>query len=190
MLLPQTISKAQQGKPLEEVNFIRDEMANMVWGIESVIPSPLGHGIQGREQNKNAPPAENGDKYFYVERTTTPLNWIPFLPLKNNENRLILRRGKLLTDNGAIIRPNTSLLRKGLDKNSNIGKDANGKSIVYDVEDNEVPREGVKVTKAYQRTRMPNGEVIVWLGMQKESGKREGRSSLNYDQLVRRTINQ
>lgn len=190
MLLPQTISKAQQGKPLEEVNFIRDEMANMVWAIESVIPSPLGHGISGREQNSNPPPADNGDKYFYVERTATPLNWIPFLPLKNNQNRLILRRGKLLTDTGSIIRPNTSLLRKGLDKNNNIGKDANGKSIVYDVEDNEVPREGIKVTKAYQRTRLPNGEVIVWLGMQKESGKREGRSSLNYDQLVRKTINQ
>ena len=190
MLLPQTISKAQQGKPLEEVNFIRDEMANMVWGIESVIPSPLGHGIEGREQNQNTPPAENGDKYFYVERTTTPVNWIPFMPLKNNANRLILRRGKLITDSGQTIRPNTSLLRKGLDKNSNIGKDANGKSIVYDVEDNEVPREGVKVTKAYQRTRLPNGEILVWLGMQKESGKREGRSSLNYDQLVRKTINQ
>lgn len=189
MLLPQTISTAQQGKALEEVNFIRDEMANMVWGIETVIPSPLGHGIQGREQNSNTPPADEGDKYFYVERTTTPLNWIPFLPLKNNENRLVLRRGKLLTDNGQIIRPNTSLLRKGLDKNSNIRKDANGRSIVYDVEDNEIPREGVKVTKAYQRTRLSNGEVIVWLGMQKESGKREGRSSLNYDQLVRRTIN-
>lgn len=188
MLLPQTISKAQQGKPLEEINFIRDEMANMVWGIESVIPSPLGHGIPGREQNKTAPAPDNGDKYFYVERTTTPLNWIPFLPLKNNGNRLILRRGKLLAENGAIIRPNTSLLRKGLDKNSNIGKDANGKSIVYDVEDNEVPREGIKVTKAYQRTRWTNGEVIVWLGMQKESGKREGRSNLNYDQLIRKTI--
>lgn len=187
MLLPQTISAAQQGKPLEEVNFIRDEMANMVWGIETVIPSPLGHGIQGRQQI-NPPPAENGDKYLYVERTTTPLNWIPFIPLKNNENRLILRRGKLLTDAGQTIRPNNSLLRKGLDKNSNIIKDANGKSIVYDVEDNEVPREGVKVTKAYQRTRLPNGEILVWLGMQKESGKREGRSNLNYDQLVRKTI--
>jgi hypothetical protein len=190
MLLPQTITRAQQGKPLEEVNFIRDEMANMVWGIETVIPSPLGHGISGREQNRTAPAPDNGDKWFYVERTTTPLNWIPFLPIKNNENRLVLRRGKLLADNGAIIRPNTSLLRKGLDKNSNIGKDANGKSIVYDIEDNEVPREGVNVTKAYQRTRWTNGEVIVWLGMQKESGKREGRSNLNYDQLVRKTINQ
>lgn len=185
LVLPQTIAKAQQGKPLEEVNFIRDEMANMAWGIETVIPSPLGYGIPGREQNPSAPKAENGDKWLYVERTSTPLNWIPFLPIKNSENRLVLRRGKLLTDNGQVVRPNTSLLRKGLDKQSNIGKDANGKSIVYDVEDNEVPREGVKITKAYQRTRWTNGEVIVWLGMQKESGKREGRSNLNYDQLMR-----
>ena len=186
LLLPQTISKAQQGKSLEEVSLIRDEMANMAWGIETVIPSPLGIGISGREQNKNTPPSADGDKYYYLERTNVPVNWIPFLPVKNNENRLILRRGKIVSESGQTIRPNTSLLRAGLNKDDDIGKDANGKSIVYDVEDNEVPREGVKVTKAYQRTRWTNGETYVWLGMQKESGKREGRSNLGFDQMVRK----
>jgi hypothetical protein len=184
LLFAPVISKAQQSNALEEVIFMRDEMANMVWGIESVVPSPLGVGISGRQAVTQ--PADNGDRYFYLERTNMPVNWVPFVPLKNIQGRLVLRRGKIVDGAGQAIRPNTSLLRLGLNKDNVIGKDASGKSIVYDVEDNEVPREGVKVTKAYQRTRWTNGEVYVWLGMQKESGKREGRSALAFDQMVKR----
>ncbi|MGB8190326.1 MAG: hypothetical protein WCF67_00345, partial [Chitinophagaceae bacterium] len=186
LLVPQAIIKAQQGKPVEEVKFMRDEMANMVWAIESIVPGPLGNGLPGNQLSTTPPAKTTGDKIYYLERTTVPQHWIPFVPIKNSEDRLVLRRGKLLNDTGNTIRPNTSLLRMGLDKNDVLGKGANGKAITYDIEDNEVPREGIKVTKAYQRTRWTNGEVYVWLGMHKEVGKREGRSGLEFDQLVSR----
>lgn len=184
LLIPQTMIKAQQSRPVEEIKFMRDEMANMVWGIESIVPAPLGHGRPGNELNIDKPARETGDKLWHIERTDVPVQWIPFVPLKNSESRLVLRRGKLIDETGKTIRPSTSLLRSGLDKNDVLGTGANGKAITYDIEENEVPRDGIVVTKTYQRTRWTNGEVYVWLGMQKSVGKREGMSQLAFDQLV------
>src|SRR5690606_485871 len=48
LILP-TVEKIQQGKPLEEVFFLRDEVANMVWAIEKKIPLPTGSSKQGGE---------------------------------------------------------------------------------------------------------------------------------------------
>jgi hypothetical protein len=48
VLLP-TAPKVQESAPLEEVAFIRDEMANMVWGIERRIVLPSGMSKPGGE---------------------------------------------------------------------------------------------------------------------------------------------
>ena len=46
------IGKVLESDPLERVNFMRDEMANMVWGVESIVPSQTGKGISGHETAK------------------------------------------------------------------------------------------------------------------------------------------
>ena len=38
---------------IEKVNFIRDEMANIVWSVESIIPNELGGGVRVAEENKS-----------------------------------------------------------------------------------------------------------------------------------------
>jgi hypothetical protein len=48
VLLP-TVPKVQESNPLEQVAFIRDEMANMVWGIERRIVLPSGMAKPGGE---------------------------------------------------------------------------------------------------------------------------------------------
>ncbi|HEV7242535.1 MAG TPA: hypothetical protein VGQ36_25115 [Thermoanaerobaculia bacterium] len=48
ILLP-TVPKVQEGAPLEEVAFLRDEMANMVWAIERRITLPTGFTKPGAE---------------------------------------------------------------------------------------------------------------------------------------------
>jgi hypothetical protein len=48
LLLP-TVPKIQEGKPREEVMFIRDEMANMIWGIEKIVPVASGVSKPGAE---------------------------------------------------------------------------------------------------------------------------------------------
>jgi hypothetical protein len=48
VILP-TVPKIQEGKPLEQVTLIRDEVANMVWGIEKLVPLPTGQSKPGGE---------------------------------------------------------------------------------------------------------------------------------------------
>ncbi|RYZ32648.1 MAG: hypothetical protein EOP49_37215, partial [Sphingobacteriales bacterium] len=47
-LLP-TVFKIQESDPLEEVVFVRDEMANMVWAIETRVPLLSGFTRPGKE---------------------------------------------------------------------------------------------------------------------------------------------
>jgi hypothetical protein len=48
VLLP-TVPKIQEGKPREQVVFIRDEVSNMVWGIEKIISLATGESKSGSE---------------------------------------------------------------------------------------------------------------------------------------------
>uniref|UniRef100_UPI000B359946 hypothetical protein n=1 Tax=Crenothrix polyspora TaxID=360316 RepID=UPI000B359946 len=47
--LAPAITKSLASPPLEEVNFLRDEMANMVWAVENIVPSQTGRGVRGNE---------------------------------------------------------------------------------------------------------------------------------------------
>src|SRR6185503_9928815 len=49
LMLPPAAQKVQDGAPMEEVLLARDEMANMVWGIERVITLPSGEPKHGSE---------------------------------------------------------------------------------------------------------------------------------------------
>lgn len=48
----------------------------------------------------------------------------------------------------------------------------------------EVPREGVRISRAYQYTRWTNGQTYLWVGRRNEAGRGEGSSGLVFDQLV------
>jgi hypothetical protein len=48
MMVP-SVPKIQEGKPLEEIQLARDEVANMVWGIETRVPLPSDESIPGGE---------------------------------------------------------------------------------------------------------------------------------------------
>src|SRR5205085_8022443 len=75
---------------LEEVRFLRDEMANMVWGIEETLENGIGQPLPGLERFQatrpasSAPPAAPPESPHpplkYQIQTEVPENWIPFLP--------------------------------------------------------------------------------------------------------------
>src|SRR5262249_22309466 len=137
LMLP-TVPKVQSGPPLEEVALIRDEMANMVWGIESTVPLPTGEGRAGngaaaetagfwrrlRQGAPRGPPLENDAKVRYQLMTTVPENWIPFIPVRvpGSTREIQLQRAAMPriieSDTGPIARiePRSSLLREGLDE--------------------------------------------------------------------------
>lgn len=48
LLFPPTLNQTVEGTPIEEVQFLRDEMANMMWGVETRLSDGCGGSMDGR----------------------------------------------------------------------------------------------------------------------------------------------
>lgn len=198
VMLP-TVSKVLEERSLEEIALVRDEVANMVWGIENMVPLPDGSAKRGREAaielrqqivriveheaetTPPPPPIEFKAPVRYEIMNTVPENWIPFIPvhLENNNRQIQLQRASMLRiiegdASPAKIKPRTSLLRFGLD-DTTVQR--------YFLHEEEVPRTGVLVSQSFQRTRWYGGKVFTWMGVRKSVGRGEGSSGLAFDQL-------
>ena len=203
LFLAPSAMKVHEGPPAEEILLIRDEMANMVWGIETVIPGPFGKGDKGgeaalrirefHEQLIANDPMKQEKSYAasvsYLAMTDVPENWIPFIPVhkKGGKRKIQLQRAtrpRIIDGDPALyplrIEPATSILREGLE---NTGAGGTPEPRPYYIHEEEVPRSGIIVSQAFQRTRWTNGEVYVWLGMKKKTGTGGGNSGLAFDRL-------
>jgi len=191
-----TAPKVQEGDPVEQVALVRDEMANMVWGIELLVPLASGRALRGAEAAYQtlalyerllgagtATPVTPAAPVRYQVMNSVPENWIPFVPVHvpGSNREIQLQRAAMPRiiegdPNPPVkVRPRTSLLREGLDRTP---------AEPYFVHEEEVPRAGVRVAQAFQRARWRDGRVVVWLGAHKSTGRGEGSSGLAFDRLV------
>ena len=194
LLLP-TIGKELAGSDLEEVMLVRDEVANMAWGVERTVAQAAGFSRSGREVARQTagylqaligagapPPPLTADSRYQV-MNSVPENWIPFVPVHiPGSNRSIqLQRAAmpriLIGDPSPPqkVQPLTSILRQGLDVSP-----ANP----YFIHEEEVVRAGTRVTQYYVNTRWTGGGVFTWLRAQKQVGRGEASSGLGFDRLV------
>ncbi|GAB3218048.1 hypothetical protein J0A67_01855 [Algoriphagus aestuariicola] len=170
--LAPSILKLQQSEPLEKVNFMRDEMTNMVWAIENTVPSNAGGGREVKLNRPRFDPLEAPDnpesKIRYLAGTTVPENWIPFIPVhkSGSEKEIRLQRAKI---------PNAPAPQSLLLKEH---------QPVHFIEEEEVPRAGVIVKRTFKRTRWIDGKTILWVGRTKTTGRGEGWSGLMFDRLL------
>jgi hypothetical protein len=198
LLLPAAAAIVDESEPVESVTFLRDEMSNMVWAVETRVPDGLGRGRDGNDtarQFRNAlvhiaedldraegvqPPGPQSDASLrYVLGTTVPENWIPLVPVhKPLQNRAIrLQRAampRFFRADVRPVRPITGILRSGLASDDR-------QLQPWFLEEEEVPREGTIVESSFQRTRWLNGRTVVWLGRRGRSGRGVGGSGLRYD---------
>jgi hypothetical protein len=171
--LAPAVAAVLESDPLEEVTMLRDEMANMVWGVESTVPSQAGRGVSGMEmarldvEPEPFVPVDDKAVIRYVLGTTVPENWIPFIPvhLPGSDAEIRLQRARL----PGAAPPKGVLLNEA--------------QPVYFINEEEVPRSGIAVRRSYQRTRWLNGKTYLWIGRRKETGKGEGWSNLAFDQI-------
>jgi hypothetical protein len=176
--LPPTLDTSLHGPTLEEVMFLRDEMANMAWAVERIVEGPLGQPVNRSEAyfrsrpQKPAVPASGGatgeaPPLVYRLATDVPEHWIPLLPvrIRTDAPPINLHRGGVWR--GRILEPS---------------HDADGKPIP--IHEEEVPREGAKVTRAFQYVRWTDGQTYLWVGRRKGVGRGEGSSGLRFDVLV------
>ncbi len=82
---PSTVGSALESDSIEQVNLIRDEMANMVWAIEDIVPDETGRGVGGgliAAPPPQMPPVTSSTAAIqYMLGNSVPENWIPFIPV-------------------------------------------------------------------------------------------------------------
>ena len=177
--LPSTAGAALESDALERVQFARDEMANMVWAVEEVIPDATGRGIDGHDAaDKTAvlpvPIIDSPAAIRYVLGTTVPENWIPFLPVQRagNSHDTVFQRAAMPQMD---MPPRDVIRAKGVLLNE--------PALPWFVNEEEVPYAGTIVTRAYQRVRWYDGRTYVWIGRHRKTGRGVGNSNLRFDQI-------
>ncbi len=108
LLFPPALVRTLEGAPVEEVNFLRDEMANMLWGVETRLDDGCGSSLDASllasdvqqhidekyqdevekarisiskdDDGKTVVKSSREAEYKYSLMNSVPLNWIPFVP--------------------------------------------------------------------------------------------------------------
>jgi hypothetical protein len=155
--------------PIEDVLLLRDETANMAWGVERVVESKTGRPLNRfeayRAQADGPGTQASSAALTYRLVTSVPDYWIPFVPAEGGRRRA---RAAMPREGGGTFEPNGVLLERGKPLN------------LYD---EEVPRAGAQVTRAYQYARWVDGSTHLWVGRRKRPGRGEGSSGLRFDDL-------
>jgi len=189
-LLAPTVSTVQESLPLEEVALLRDEMANLVWGVEKVVPDrSTGEPIEwGRKaarvslvQAAPDPELAGDSQLVYRLMTPVPENWIPFVAFREDPHAVhahhVLERRPMLRfpENGPteLVNPRGTILLTS--------DDADPATDRLRLAEEEVPRDGVIVTRTIQSARTVGGGTAMWIGRRVRTGQGEGSSGLRFD---------
>jgi hypothetical protein len=106
--------------------------------------------------------------------TVVPPYWIPLLPvqLRVAPDRIVSRLKR-----GAVLQPDGSqIVHRAQGRALNTGTSL----LLFD---EEIPREGIRVTRHYQLARWIDGSTWVWLAYRKAVGRGEGSSALRFDSI-------
>lgn len=187
-VLAPTVPRVLEGPPLEEVNLFRDEMANLVWGVERTVPGassgePVARASQAaRVTLRQSVPEDLGDaQIIYRLMTPVPENWLPFVAVRDRpadarahhvlERRPMLRY--LANGTAELVNPRGTVLLTS--------SGADPATDRLQIAEEEVPREGVTVSRCFQLARTEDGGTALWIGRRVRVGHGEGASGLRFD---------
>lgn len=184
--MPPTAAAALQAGPtLEEVQFLRDEMANMAWAVEHLTEDGTGQPWPGHERalaGGGAPTPEGTPApvnpqvqpgLVYSIQAEVPEHWLPLVPV------LVDADGREV----ALERVSLYRTEPGGDQTSAqpLGRILRPAVSPYHIHEEEVPRSGLRVKRTLYRSRWIDGSTHVWVARHKEAGRGEGRSGLRFD---------
>ena len=168
LLLAPALASGMRSAPVEQVRFLRDEMANMVWAVEYRVASKLGEPFNPALAPPiplSPGPAATAARFHLGD--SVPANWRPFIPahLPGSQRSIRLQRARL---------PDQPALPLG------VVLDA---PAPYFVAEEEVPRAGRLVTRGFRRARWTEGTTFLWMGRESPIGRGEGSSGLVFDRV-------
>jgi hypothetical protein len=203
LFLANTSSFTSESSPVEKVAFMRDEMANMVWGVEEIVMNPYGGGrdaenlakktaefvrslsSEARVPNEGTPVSEG---WRYKAGTLMAENRIPFIPMAvDSAQQIAFKKREVVLQRAAIprvgddfapvrIRPRSTLL--GYD-----GKQDSKRPAPLFIFEEEIPRSGAALYLVWKRVRWFNGQTHTWLARKKSIGTGEVDANFRFDFL-------
>ncbi|HLZ10220.1 MAG TPA: hypothetical protein VKT80_16640, partial [Chloroflexota bacterium] len=179
---------AQDGAALEDVRFARDEVADMAWAIERVTESPIGEPRSGRERDaeidaaQTLPPPPAGDPSAvlkYQIESKVPANWIPLIGVQASPPDPSIQFEK-----AAMLHPTSS----GVGVVPSLGRFLSPTdlpvSTPYRIVSEEVPRDGLRLTRTISRSRWIDGSTHLWVSRRRVLGAGEAQSGLRFDSAL------
>ena len=168
-LLPATVNHAVSSAAVEEVRLSRDELANLAWAVEQVVESAMGTRVDRIEQSARGRVAEAAPSGSGLLRyrlgTEVPPHWVPLVPVAGH----LLRRAAL-----------PRFTPQGIETLAPLGRVLEpGRELI--LQDEEVPREGVRIERRYRFARSPNGRPTLWMARRKDPGHGGTSSGLTFD---------
>jgi hypothetical protein len=174
--LPPTAGRLLDGAVVEEVMFARDEMANLAWAIERSIESPVEQALARSADipGDTTPPAPGGSGLRYRLASGVPQNWTPLLPVQSaGPTGTVIQRLR----RGAVLQPDGSrIVHEAMGQILGAGE-------ALTIFDEEVPREGMKLTRNRRLARWVDGSTWLWTAMRRQVGRGESSSGLRFDRV-------
>ena len=171
VVLPPVAAGMLVGPPVEEVLFLRDEMANMAWAIEQTVQGRSGDPRPRGSEPQPPPdpwPADLGpEERVYRLQTAVPGHWIPLIPIALSPGRVALRKGALLRDERPMLPDGVTLAPTPL---------------TFPGE--ELPREGVHLRAVPVLARRADGSYARWCAYRVRTGRGEAASRLAWDSAL------
>jgi len=182
---PATLSSTA-GPAIEDVIIARDEMANLLWGIEVFAANLLGEPASVIDlwgDHLIASPSDPaGPGLYYTLMTDVARNWYPFAPILDTSvspaRATALERLPFLrtTHEGDLV----PVLPLG----SLLGRDDPPGSNRYRLAEETVNRIAQRIVRRFERARGPDGRVHLWMANHRIPTQPQKQSGLRFDVLT------
>jgi hypothetical protein len=202
LYMPNNLYHCLESEPVERVSLFRDEMANLVWGIEQIYKDPRsGKIVRGRDDENSKAPAPDAESPHYwdvKERKVVPKEdvqgegepgkrYIGPLDYYHGRTQLPLNwipyvPVQIKTNNQATTGQIQLRRGKTIDRP---GPQCKGVLLTEStlIREDEVPRLGIAVSRLVQVARRTDDVTVVWTGRRKRPDHRQASSGLMFDYL-------
>jgi hypothetical protein len=177
LLAAPALPDTEEGPPVERVDMLRDQVANLAWAIERRARAASGRTVDRDAASALPDPVDHDGAWYYQAYAPVPENWIPLVPVRNGDGdgaQVHLRRGRVAVAPPGV--PPTRLLPRGriLDARAPLR-----------IREEAIPDAGLRVDRRYQRARGSDGRVHLWLGRRVRTGAWPAASRFSPDRLRR-----
>jgi hypothetical protein len=176
LVVPAVTASPLAGPVVEEVRFLRDEMANLVWGVEHLVTDAEGDVRDLPDEYVRVAQSQSlllgASDLAYRLMTDVPDHWIPFIPVRIGDAS---RQVGLVE--AVLPRPDSLGELVASSPRSSVLQELRG--LVLPEE--EVPTAGVVVRRRWFLARSADGGRHAWAARSVTTGRGEGSSGLRFD---------